>query len=484
MTSTSTLAIRTRKRSSAPRRINTRTTDRCPPSPDRSRISRGFRRAVRSIRDAPSRSPCARTIPGPSLRPRREPPRATKPHATSARRWRASHDRSTRRSARRDETLPPDPTPPRGGPAEVEGRDPRGRTRVRCDRARRDRGLDRRVGFWQDDPRLALRPPPRADVGYRATRWSGHQPPRRLCTPRDPATGPDRLPRPGWFPRPASARVADRRRAASGTGTPRPFRGAGPRGRALAHGRAPRGVVGSISARILGRRPAAPLARTRPERPAETRHPGRTDECVGRRGAGPDPESPRRVATRARTFVPPDHPQRGRGAVRRRPRRGDVPREDRGTRRGARRPRAAVASVHESAPRGRAGSGTGSPQDPVSRHGRGSEPRAPAAGLSPRGPMPVRHRSMPERGTAAPDSGGDGEALGGVPPGGGTGGRAACRPARGGTGVWIRSRGRGYVRRDRIAQQSCRGLETSGRGSVRAHRVLDDDEREGSSHRG
>src|SRR2546428_631947 len=100
-----------------------------------------------------------------SLRPRREPPRATKPHATSARRWRASRDRSARRGARRDETLPPDPAPARDGPAEVEGRDSRGRTRVRCDRARRDSGLDRRVGFWQDDPRLALLPPPPADVG-------------------------------------------------------------------------------------------------------------------------------------------------------------------------------------------------------------------------------------------------------------------------------------------------------------------------------
>src|SRR2546425_5696865 len=292
MTSTSIRAIRTRKRSSAPRRTNTRTTYHCPHYTARSQISRGFRRAVRSTRGALSRSPRVRTIPGPSLRSRRKPPRGTKPHATSARRWRASRDRTTRRGARRDETLPPDPAPPRDGPAEVEGRDSRGRTRVRCDRARRDHGLDRRVGFWQDDPRVALRPPPRADVGYRATRWSGHRPPRRLCTPRHPAAGPDRLPRPGWFPRPASARVADCRRAASGTGTPRPFRGAGPRGRALAHGRAPRGVVGSISARILGRRPAAPLARTRLERPAETRDPGRTDECVGCGGGGPRAQEP------------------------------------------------------------------------------------------------------------------------------------------------------------------------------------------------
>src|SRR2546425_6056490 len=292
MTSTSIRAIRTRKRCSAPRRTNTRTKDHCPPPPCRSGISRGFCRAVRSPRVAPSRSPRVRTIPGPSLRSRRKPPRGTKPHATSARRWRASRDRTTRRSARRDETLPPDPAPPRDGPAEVEGRDSRGRTRVRCDRARRDHGLDRRVGFWQDNPRLALRPPPRADVGYRATRWSGHQPPRRLCTPRYPAAGPDRLPRPGWFPRPAPARAADRRRDASGAGAPRAFPGAGPPRRALAHGRALRRVLGPLSARILGRRAAAPLARTRLERPAETRDPGRTDECVGCGGGGPRAQEP------------------------------------------------------------------------------------------------------------------------------------------------------------------------------------------------
>src|SRR2546426_1502006 len=350
MTSTSIRAIRTRKRSSAPRRTNTRTKDHCPPSPGRSRISRGFRRAVRSTRGALSGGPRVRTIPGPSWRSRRKPPRGTKPHATSARRWGASRDRTTRRGARRDETLPPAPAPPRDGPGEVEGRDSRGRTRVRCDGAGRDQGLDGRVGFWKDTPRLALRPPPRADVGYRATRWSGHQPPRRLCTPRYPAAGPDRLPRPGWFPRPAPARVADRRRAASGTGAPRPFRGAGPRGRAIAHGRALRGVLGPISARILGRRPAAPLARTRLERPAETRDPGRTDECVGCGGAGPDPESPRRVARRARTFVPSGHTQRGRRGGRRPPRRGDGPRGDRGTRRGAGRPRAGRAHVYQSAP--------------------------------------------------------------------------------------------------------------------------------------
>src|SRR2546428_12648154 len=72
--------------------------------------------------------------------------------------------------------------------------------------------------------------------------------------------------------------------------------------------------------------------------------------------------------------------------------------------------------------------------------GGASKPRAPAAWLSLRRPMPVRQRSMPHRGTAAPESGGEGEALNGVPPGGGTRGRAACRPARGGGDVWTQLR--------------------------------------------
>ncbi len=198
--------------------------------------------------------------------------------------------------------------------------------------------------------------------------------PEHEVAPRVPPPRADGLPGPDGGPQPTPDDLRVDRRGAP---HPRSYeagrhdRGAARRSCPGPLRPAPTGaLLPLLPARALGWPAAARGDRRLPRPGARGDHRRRARVEPRRLGPGRDPEAPARTARRLRHRDARRHPRPRPRVDDRRPRRGDVPRADRGDRAGRGRAHEAAPSVHAGAPRGGAGGGRALAALPVRRAAR------------------------------------------------------------------------------------------------------------------